>query len=175
MRSNSMNRTGKIFLQAGALILGLASIAGAQTGERQNTAPGTQATTGTAAGFTLFCHDTTLEDTLQAAWFFPGPSPASEAPAATGDGSEKPEEAAGQRLQADIAAVMRWTPERATTDLTNAAAPAFGSSPQQSASASQPATELWKIYQGPPQIQPGAPYPYIWTGGQPTEIFRVTW
>lgn len=86
-----------------------------------------------------------------------------------------------QRLQAILADIPRWSPEKATADLTPISPLDFGlllSSPR--TPGLQPSTEKkyrlrLKPYQGPPLDNPGVPYAYSRTETHSVEIFRLAW
>jgi hypothetical protein len=87
-----------------------------------------------------------------------------------------------QRLQAELASLTWWTPEKAAADRGSASTsllqysqPESGSSDSRLTAAAQPATGAWKPYEGSSLTLPGTPIPYIWTGGQGAQIFRLTW
>ena len=88
-----------------------------------------------------------------------------------------------QRLKIELAAIPRWSREKAIADLTPVSTPDFRVSnsspltlvPQSSPSTLKQYNARWKPSIGGTLGVPGEPYPYTGTGAQAREIFRLTW
>ncbi len=88
-----------------------------------------------------------------------------------------------QRSPGELAAIPRWSPEKAIADLTPVSTPDFrvsDSSPLTLVTQSSPSTlkqynVRWKPGLAATVGVPGEPYPYAGAGAKTWEIFRLTW